>query len=880
MLRWIRAAAAAFVFGALPAQAPAEATDLRQVHWQRTLADAEALAQATGRPLLIAVNMDGESASDRIVHEQYRDPAFVALTRHCVCLGCSVFRHNARDHDDQGRRIPCPRFGGITCGEHMVLEPELFAKYLADGERVAPRHALVRTDGTKAFDLSLCFDLKDIDRALAAAVADAAGTDLPPIANEWPLLAARRDASGREVLEAAVAAASDEATLLAALGAIGTAGDAGSIEALRVVAARLPASSPRVRAAFAAAVGSLGVAAAASDALRSCARDLGAIPGDPGPGAAQRVWLETLAALDPATVAANASFLRANAAVGVVHVGELDEALAAHGGAVDLASLLQVAAALTRSEAALPQAGGPTDAMPEEPALLRELERLDGEQAQRREDPEWQAAFAKASLDLGRRHLETGARDTQLLLEDAANHFRTALERVPDRYEWWIERARTAYFLQRFAEQVAAGERAFAVATGLPRPPAAVDLATHAVLRDARAIEALRWIGDGHARLLAERAGKDAAIEVGGMVDGLRALGVVAASPFGSEQDWLGFGSFAGAVGLWRQEQAIAQCGAGRCPASRDLRQALNAALWNCGRQDLSGAVAEQIARSSPPSADADWFAGYAQLLVAEDARRTEQPWAAVDAYDRALRWFATAAARNPAYRDSCDWFAAVAHVGRGHAFAQAGERARGAEALLAAVQKHGDLSAVRDGLGYDVLDLVDKLTEWRGDGSAPVRPLPLLDELDALAPETSFWALAVSDSALREALRADGRNADRVERKTVDAAGNEITMPMGRPTEEGDAWLHAAIESARRAVARSAAEADRQPLAQSDTIQAERLLERGRLDGVREALAEAAATMGWTAPAADADEAALRALAEQFRSRLGPARPRLREGR
>ena len=53
-----------------------------------------------------------------------------------MCLGASVFRHNVRDHDDEGRRIPCPRFGCITCGEHMALEPVLFEKYLAASERI------------------------------------------------------------------------------------------------------------------------------------------------------------------------------------------------------------------------------------------------------------------------------------------------------------------------------------------------------------------------------------------------------------------------------------------------------------------------------------------------------------------------------------------------------------------------------------------------------------------------------------------------------------------------------------------------------------------------------------------------------------------------
>ncbi len=866
MMRWTRATVVLFLLGALLAQAPGEAADARQIHWQRTIADALAVAKATGKPLLLAVNMDGESASDRIVHEQYRDPAFVALTRHCVCLGASVFRHNVRDHDDEGRRIPCPRFGGITCGEHMALEPELFAKYLADGERVAPRHVLVRADGGKAFDLSLCFDLKDIDRALAAAVADCAGTGLPPIRNGWAELAARRDADGRAALETALVAAPDEATLAAALDAIEAHGDAGSIEALRIVAARLPQCSPAFGERLGVKAALLGQAEALGAVLRGFVQGLG--PGDPGPDARQRAWLRALSTLphDGST-----SFLRANAAIGAV-ASEIERP-------VDLDALLQVANAVSR-EPGLPLAGGASDAMPEEAALLRQLEQLDGEQAQRRGEPEWHAAFAKASLDLGRRHLEKGARDTQLLLEDAANHFGKALERAPDRYEWWIERARTAYFLQRFDEQVTCGCRGFALAAGGERLPGEADLLPGAVLHDARAIEALRWVGDGHARLLAERAGKDGGVELGGMVDGLRALGIVAASPFGSDQDWISFGSFAGAIGLWRQEQAIVQCGAMRFPASRELRQALNTALWNCGRPDLCGVVAEQIVRATAPSADADWFAGYAWLLVAEDARRTERPWVAVDAYDTALRWFTNAAARNPAYKDNCAYFAAVAHVGHGHAFAQAGERSRGADALLAAVRQHADLSPLRDGLGYDVLDLVDKLTEWRGDGSTPVAPIVLLDQIDQIAPTDPYWAVAVSDSALREALRADGRNPDRVDRKTVDAAGAEITMPMGRPTDEGDTWLRASIEAARRAAARAKTDADKQPLAQSATIQAERLLERDRLDGVREALTEAATAMGWDAPVADADEAALRACAEQFRSRLGPARPRLRDGR
>lgn len=891
-----------FALGPVLAQASSptrgdEAVDAHQILWQRSLDDALALCKATGRPLLIAVNMDGESASDRIVHEEYRDAAFVASTRRCVCLGASLFRHNARDYDDQGRRIPCPRFGEITCGEHVALEPLLFAKYLSDGERVAPRHALVLPDGKKAFDLSLCFDLKDIDKALAAAVQGLAGDQPADGSASWAALAARRDCRGRAALEAAVADVRDD-TVATALAAIGEHGDKGSLDALRILAARVQTLSLAGWEGMATPALSHDLAKDYFAAMQGLMQTLGGVPGDPGPTLRARALMRPLAMLRVLATAEQKSFLLACCAVGSCPAEYLDSALglplengpdqgvrsrevmASLGGPVSLQALLQVAAMVARGEAQLPSAGGPTDAMAEAEALQQQLEQLDAERQDRRDDPEWYAQYAKASLDLGRRHIEGGQRDAQVLLEDAALHFQKALDKAPDHCEWWIERARTAYFLQHFDEQVDCGRRALAIAAGSAELPNEAALADSPVLRDARAIEALRWIGDGDARLLTARAGKGVRAELGGMIEGLRALGIVAASPFGSDQDWVSFASFAGAIGLWRQEQAIAQAGAARYPASRDLRQALNSALWNCGRPDLTGVVADSLARDAAPSADADWFGGYAWILAAEDARRTERPRTAAKAYDIAREHFEQATLHNQDYRDSSQYYEAVALVGKAMALARAGERGDAAQCLTQALAFHRDLSQLVDGLGYNALDLVDKLVEWRATPSPPVAPMQLLDQIDRVAGEEAFWAVAVSDSALREALRADGRNPIRADKETVDAGGNKITMPMGLPTDEGDTWLRASIEAGRRAAARAKTDADKLPLAQSCTIWAERMFERHRLDGVQPALAEAALQLGLEPPPADADEAALRALAAKLRQQLGEARPRLREGR
>ena len=101
------------------------------IHWERDLEDALAISKATGKPLLICVNMDGETACESIAHYRYKDPEFAQLTRGFVPLIVSPDRRNVRDHDDRGRRIPDPRFGRVINAEHITIEPELFELYFS-----------------------------------------------------------------------------------------------------------------------------------------------------------------------------------------------------------------------------------------------------------------------------------------------------------------------------------------------------------------------------------------------------------------------------------------------------------------------------------------------------------------------------------------------------------------------------------------------------------------------------------------------------------------------------------------------------------------------------------------------------------------------------
>ncbi|MEN8149161.1 MAG: hypothetical protein ABFS86_05015 [Planctomycetota bacterium] len=121
------------------------------ITFQRTWEDALAVSKETGKPILICVNMDGEIASEHYAGVRYRQPEVAKLYEPYVCVIASTYRHNPKDHDEEGNRILCPRFGSVTCGEHIWIEPILFEKFF-DGERVAPRHVMVELDGSESYD--------------------------------------------------------------------------------------------------------------------------------------------------------------------------------------------------------------------------------------------------------------------------------------------------------------------------------------------------------------------------------------------------------------------------------------------------------------------------------------------------------------------------------------------------------------------------------------------------------------------------------------------------------------------------------------------------------------------------------------------------------
>ncbi len=143
------------------------------IPWQRTWDDALAVALEAHKAILVCVNMDGEIASEHYAGVRYRDPAIVKLYEAYVPVIASVYRHTPRDYDEEGQRIPCPRFGTVTCGEHIAIEPILFEKFM-DGKRIAPRHIGVEIEKQNAemYDVYYAWDTDTIFANLREGIAN------------------------------------------------------------------------------------------------------------------------------------------------------------------------------------------------------------------------------------------------------------------------------------------------------------------------------------------------------------------------------------------------------------------------------------------------------------------------------------------------------------------------------------------------------------------------------------------------------------------------------------------------------------------------------------------------------------------------------------
>lgn len=664
--------------------------------WQRNLEDALALVQASGKPLLLCVNMDGESASESLAFGRYRDPAFVELARGFVPLLASPDRREARERDDRGRRLPDRRFGRLLNSEHIDIEPELYERYFS-GRRVAPRHVGVDARGQILFDLFLLQDLRAVDEKLREH-----GKPTPPDADPSTLeegaLLASPDAARRAELERRfVELPEAERVRLAGL-ALSAERRTQQPELLQL-ALRDP--SPKVRLAG--------------------ARNLAAH--------AQRAP-EELFALAFARAAADVE-LRAELLAGTRAAAEA----APEGVRKRLLTFLARSFAAPgtpspeldreRWRAALAAFEGEAEEEPGAADFDRAAERMDelaAASARAPEDLRLARDFAEACLDFARIQIAVGS-DPTLFLEDARGAAARVLAQEPEDGVALAVTARARY-LEGDAE--AAGELA-------PRAIAALG----AQAGSARALDALDLFATLRTRALYAAIGAEDEWQPASLASALAAYELALAHRTCPERIFSAYSDLCSTFALLAEQRAAIERGLARHPLSGSLHAHLrNVLLRDEGARALEAAYESEPLASAPAdcSAALSWFHALATLLAAERDQQNRDPAAARAAYERCLARFERSIAENEDFAPSAAHYQTLALSALARLLADAGEHELAIAHLRRAFELSPDSLTTPDGLGRTPTQLAREIRTLLSRSPTP----DLARTLDTLLEEAT----------------------------------------------------------------------------------------------------------------------------------------------
>jgi hypothetical protein len=631
------------------------------IEFQRTWEDALAVAEETGKPILICVNMDGEIASEHYAGIRYRMPEIAKLYEPYVCVIASTYRHTPRDHDEQGHRIECPRFGSVTCGEHIAIEPILFEKYF-DGQRVAPRHIMVELNGKETYDVFYAFDTDSVFKAISDGIANRKDKPKPIVKGDRSLVekVKSRDqgdrkevetayqkgdrALKRSLMEAALQLGSEAPPELLRMAVLGfdenmsalarkALAQANNEEAVALIseALRVPLDEPE-REALVKALDRIGKKSERARTMAAAQRGLG--------GKSKTVdvsaWTSSLegAAYRPALTSEQAA----------TSLKEMDQAFAAK----DAGPKLELAEAFLVEAEAKSKSPAPDRTIVN--ALLEDSRRA-----------------ARAAEAAG----AEGWRVNMLLAvsewylgqpEEARRHAVLAAAHRPDDAKDW----KAMVVLGLFADERRAGIRkALKAKTDWPKS----------------------WLTDVHAayRVLA------------GHPDGTAAQ-VVAHYDFLLELDAKG------------EAARTLQAGIQRFPADNVLHNRLRVrALVDRGAQGLEDTYAALL-KKEDAAIDLHWFAGYASIVAAEYQRKNRKRRAALEAYGRAIAHYDDFIAADPDRRASADTFAALALGARARVHYERRANEEALADLIAAFERSPDTANKLDGLNLSAVDTAKML--------------------------------------------------------------------------------------------------------------------------------------------------------------------------
>jgi tetratricopeptide (TPR) repeat protein len=658
------------------------------VHWQRTWEDAVAVSKATGKPIMVCVNMDGEIASEHFAGKRYRDPEAAQLYEPYVCVIASVYRHNARDYDEQGRRIPCPRFGTVTCGEHIAIETVLYEKYFK-GKRVAPRHIGVDLsggdaegpDGKEAFDVYYAWDTQTIFDNLK----DTSEKHGPPLAEDvhadQPIVArvASREARDRGAVESAYEKGDRELRRQLISQALAHP-DAAPVDLLRQAVFGLDVDlETAARQALA--------KSTAAEAI-PLINDALAVPMTDDERAALVAALDRLGEQTPRarSLAIVQRGIATRSAVVDVKCWKLALEKAPAAAARKLAEealraqqddLLAHGDANALCELADAFVGGALD--PEQEPRFAHWMAMDAESIARTAQ-ERGAASARVHAVLAVVTSLNGSRD------DALAHAAQALDGIPSD----PGSPAAALVLQLFSES-RQREIGKALRARSRWPP--------------------EWLSDVDA-----------------------AYAVLAFHPFGSDENVVARYDLLRWFGATVAADAVLDAGLARFPDSAALHDRMRGRLLaETGADGLEGGYGRILAaKDAAPSTI--WFAAYATLVAAEFDCRAGADDSALARYERGIALYEKAAAASPDDRSTAEHYIALALAARANIADERSEDAKALDLMLESLRRSPDSAATKDGLGIAPIDtahvLLAHLTQEKQEEMA-ARLQAALDRLD-----------------------------------------------------------------------------------------------------------------------------------------------------
>ncbi len=635
------------------------------IRWQRTWDDAVRLSQQTKQPILVCVNMDGEIASEHYAGVRYRDPELAKLWEPYVCVIASVYRHNPRDHDDQGLRIPCPRLGNVTCGEHIAMEPIVFEKFL-DGKRISPRHIMVELDGKEVFDVFYTWDTQSVFDTLRDGIQKREIQAKPVVKGDRSLREKLEspDSRDREELERLFADTDAEQRRAILQQALAT-GAIVPIELLRQAAFGLdPELAKQARTGMQKAT-DIGTIELIADTLKA-----------PLAAEERKALAQSLRRFAGTSSRAQSLAAAHSGLAGSKPALDVERWRTALTGQTYAAAATSVdrAATAAASDRALAE-------RPDDPAALLDVA----------ESSLLQALDTTSAV--GRGPGRAVRQQRALLLDDAERALQRAVRAGAT---GWRPEALAALLAHHGGQSAKAYGHAITAAPQLP-----------AEAESRLAVELLALFAEARQQAIVVAVRQTQDWDPSWMSDVHTTYGLLQKHPLGTDQhsaDHYDFLHYFGAP----EVDAVLDRGLERFPLSPRLHERLRARRLEQGgpealQQDYERRLAQPGAAPALP-----WFAGYAEMVAAEHHRRAQQDDAATRAYQRAIDRFARYRAATG--NQDGEHFVAMSHGGIARLRLQAGDRAGTFAALQASFATNPAAAAATDGLGITTMQTAEML--------------------------------------------------------------------------------------------------------------------------------------------------------------------------